>query len=106
VAQAHRGAGGPAGGRSRRPGPLAQARRRVGVAPLRFLFDLLRGPAVLSRERGTWWRGLLVCAIDGTVMTVPDSPVVAVKGGSLGDSRVLADEHPGWRVTGRDALAV
>lgn len=32
--------------------------------------------------------------------------VVAVEGGSLGDSRVLADEHPGWRVTGRDALAV
>ena len=21
-----------------------------------------------------WWRGLLVCAIDGTVLTVPDSP--------------------------------
>ncbi len=55
-------------------GALAQARRRVGAAPLRFLFDLLRGPAALSRERGTWWRGLLVCAIDGTIMTVPDSP--------------------------------
>jgi hypothetical protein len=55
------------------PGAL-QARRRVGTAPLRFLFDVLRGPAVLSRERGTHWRGLLVCAIDGTIMTVPDSP--------------------------------
>jgi hypothetical protein len=55
-------------------GALAQARRRVGAAPLRFLFDLLRGPAAISRERGTWWRGLLVCAIDGTVMTMPDSP--------------------------------
>ena len=21
-----------------------------------------------------WWRGLLVCAIDGTILTVPDSP--------------------------------
>jgi hypothetical protein len=27
------------------PGALAQARRRIGVAPLRALFDLLRGPA-------------------------------------------------------------
>ena len=26
-------------------GALAQARRRIGVAPLRALFDLLRGPA-------------------------------------------------------------
>jgi len=55
-------------------GALAQARRRVGAAPLRFLFDLLRGPAARPRERGAWWRGLLVCAIDGTVLTVPDSP--------------------------------
>jgi hypothetical protein len=55
------------------PGALVQARRRVGAAPLRWLFDLLRGPAV-SREAGVWWRGLLVCAIDGTIMTVPDSP--------------------------------
>jgi hypothetical protein len=55
-------------------GALAQARRRVGAAPLRWLFDLLRGPAALPRDRGTWWRGLLVCAIDGTTLTVPDSP--------------------------------
>jgi hypothetical protein len=53
---------------------LAQARRRVGVAPLRWLFDLLRGPAAAPRQRGTWWRGLLVCAIDGTVLTLPDTP--------------------------------
>jgi hypothetical protein len=55
------------------PGALAQARRRVGVAPLRWLFDLLRGPHAAPRGRGVWWRGLLVCAIDGTTMTVPDS---------------------------------
>jgi Insertion element 4 transposase N-terminal/Transposase DDE domain len=57
-------------------GALAQARRRVGVAPLRWLFDLLRGPAATPRLRGTRWRGLLVCAIDGTTMTVPDTPAV------------------------------
>jgi hypothetical protein len=55
------------------PGALAQARRRVGVAPLRWLFDLLRGPYAVPRGRGVWWRGLLVCAIDGTTLTVPDS---------------------------------
>lgn len=53
---------------------LAQARRRVGAAPLRWLFDLLRGPAAAPHQRGAWWCGLLVCAIDGTILTVPDSP--------------------------------
>jgi transposase IS4-like protein/DDE family transposase len=55
-------------------GALAQARRRVGPAPLAWLFDLLRGPAAGPGSRGVWWRGLLVCAIDGTILTVPDSP--------------------------------
>jgi hypothetical protein len=55
-------------------GALAQARRRVGTRPLHRLFDLLRGPAAEIRTVGTRWRGLLVCAIDGTLMAVPDSP--------------------------------
>ncbi|WP_344078166.1 IS4 family transposase, partial [Nocardiopsis metallicus] len=53
---------------------LAQARTRVGAAPLRWLLDLLRGPAAGIATPGTRWRGLLVCAIDGTTMSVPDSP--------------------------------
>jgi hypothetical protein len=52
---------------------LCQARRRIGVAPLRFLFDLLRGPAAGIATTGVRWRGLLVTAIDGTTMTAPDS---------------------------------
>jgi hypothetical protein len=48
---------------------LAQARRRIGAAPLRELFGLLAGPAVGAAR----WRGLLVCAVDGTTMFVPDS---------------------------------
>jgi hypothetical protein len=55
---------------------LAQARRRIGPGPLRWLFDLLRGPAATVRAPGTRWRGLLVCAIDGTTLTVPDSPAM------------------------------
>lgn len=57
---------------------LTQARRRVGAKPFRFLFDLLRGPAVTAlstvADNGVYWRGLLVCAIDGTVISVADSP--------------------------------
>ena len=51
-------------------GGLAQARRRVGIAPLRALFDLLRGPAAGLSVKGVHWRGRLVTAIDGT-MWVP-----------------------------------
>lgn len=48
---------------------LSQALRRVGVAPLRELFTLVRGPAIGAAR----WRGRLVCAIDGTSMFVPNS---------------------------------
>jgi hypothetical protein len=49
---------------------MTQARRRLGPGPLRELFFLLRGPSPHAAR----WRGLLVCAIDGTIMTVADSP--------------------------------
>ena len=48
---------------------VTQARRRLGPGPLRALFDLLRGPSPADAR----WRGLLVCAIDGTIMSVADS---------------------------------
>jgi hypothetical protein len=53
---------------------LWQARTRLGPAPLRLLFDLLRGSAAAPRTGGSWWRGLLVCAIDSTALDVPDTP--------------------------------
>jgi hypothetical protein len=56
---------------------LRQARQRLGPAPLRALFDLLRGPAATATTAATAqvsWRGRLLCAIDGTTMSVPDSP--------------------------------
>lgn len=49
---------------------LAQARRRVGTAPLAAVFRLLAGPASGAAR----WRALLVCAIDSTTLFVPDSP--------------------------------
>jgi Insertion element 4 transposase N-terminal/Transposase DDE domain len=67
-------------------GGLAQARRRVGPEPLRFLFDLLRGPAAVPHGRGARWHGLLVCAVDGTIVSVPGTPANLgrfAKGGSF-----------------------
>jgi Insertion element 4 transposase N-terminal/Transposase DDE domain len=74
------------------PAALTQARRRLGTAPLRALFDLLRGPAAVpATSPGVRWKGLLVCAIDGTIMTVADSAAnLAVftkqRGGATGGS--------------------
>ena len=66
---------------------MTLARRRLGPGPLRELFFLLRGPAPATAG----WRGLLVCAVDGTVMTVADSAAnLAVsskqRGGATGGS--------------------
>src|SRR3954468_16814197 len=63
----------------------AAARRRVGAAPLRALFELLRGPAAGPATAGVWWHGRLLCAIDGTTLCCPDTPAnlaVYCKGGS------------------------
>lgn len=58
---------------------LAHARHRLGAAPLHWLFDLLRSPATGLRQPGTRWHGLLVCAIDGTTLTVQDTPRILAR---------------------------
>jgi len=66
---------------------MTQARRRLGPGPLRALFFLLRGPSPADAR----WRGMLVVAIDGTVMTVADgranlAAYAKHKGGATGGS--------------------
>lgn len=55
------------------PAALREARRRLGAAPLQWLFDLLAGPAAVATSVGVRWRRLLVCAIDGTTLSAPDT---------------------------------
>ncbi|MGW3661507.1 IS4 family transposase [Streptomyces sp. NPDC005151] len=54
---------------------LWDARARLGVRPMRTLFDMLRGPASAIRTGGARWKGMLTVAIDGTYLDVPDSPL-------------------------------
>jgi hypothetical protein len=58
---------------------LWHARARLGVRPMRWLFDLLRGPATALRTAGARWAGLLVVAIDGTYLDVPDDPATRAR---------------------------
>ena len=57
-------------------GTLREARQRLGPAPLRALFDLLRGPAATTATHAVYWRDLLLTVIDATTMSVADSTAV------------------------------
>jgi hypothetical protein len=72
---------------------LWQARARLGVRPMRALFDLLRGPAGAIRTTGARWRGLLVVAIDGTYLDVPDDPATRARLGK-GTNQYAASGYP------------
>ena len=55
------------------PSALRQARQRLGTAPLKALFELVAGPTPCTARSATHYRGLAVVAIDGTMLSVPDS---------------------------------
>jgi hypothetical protein len=55
---------------------LARARRRVGPAPLRRLFEVLAGPAGLPGQPGVFYRGLRTVAVDGTCLHVPAGDMI------------------------------
>ncbi|MFI6079375.1 transposase domain-containing protein [Actinoplanes sp. NPDC051343] len=64
---------------------LRQARQRLGAAPLRALFHLLRGPAATTAAHAVRWKGLLICAIDGTHRACQDFGSGALSVVTVGD---------------------
>ncbi|WP_258044634.1 transposase domain-containing protein [Streptomyces sp. SM11] len=50
---------------------LTRARRRVGAAPLRRLFETLAGPVARPGQDGSFYRGLRTVAVDGTLLHTP-----------------------------------
>lgn len=73
---------------------LWHARCRLGVRPVRALFDLLRGPASAIRTTGARWKGLLVTAIDGTHLDVADDQAVRAKLGKGSNQYTAASGYP------------
>lgn len=53
---------------------ITAAMRRVGPKPLKALFDLVKGPAVVTATQKARFAGRLVVAIDGTQIALPDTP--------------------------------
>ena len=52
---------------------IAQARRRLGFAPLETLFARC-GPRAAPGSAGSFFNGLRLVSIDGTTLAVPDTP--------------------------------
>lgn len=53
---------------------FSQARRRLGVAPLRQLFREIARPMATHQTVGAFYRGWRLMGIDGTVLNLPDTP--------------------------------
>ena len=56
---------------------LCVARQRLGLAPVRRLFELIVRPLATPATRGAFHRDLRLMALDGIVLNVPDSPANA-----------------------------
>jgi hypothetical protein len=69
---------------------LCVARQRLGIRPLRCLFQNVVHPLATPNTPGAFYRGLRLMGIDGTLNNVPDSPANAKtfgrpSGGKRGD---------------------
>jgi len=88
------------------PGALAAGRVRVGVAPLRALFDLLRGAETgcvqvgggRAGRPGVFWRGRLVAAVDGTILCCPETRANLTEFHKGGSSHGTTTGYPMVRV--------
>jgi hypothetical protein len=66
---------------------LAQARRRVGPAPLAALFARLRGVQAAPNAAGAFLAGLRLVSWDATLLDVPDSPANQAEFLACGNTR-------------------
>ena len=53
---------------------IAQARKRLGPEPLRYLFEMTAAAWSTRSVESRTWRGLKLYGMDGTTLRVPDSP--------------------------------
>jgi Insertion element 4 transposase N-terminal/Transposase DDE domain len=66
---------------------LAEARERLGEAPLKLLFATAARPLATQATRGAFWRGWRLLILDGTCLDVPDTPDNAAAFGRPGSGR-------------------
>jgi hypothetical protein len=69
------------------PSGISQARSRVGVEPLRRLYEELVEPVAVERTRGAWYRRWRLVSLDGSTLDVADEKVNDEAFGRPGASR-------------------
>ncbi|MGL5098237.1 MAG: IS4 family transposase [Planctomycetia bacterium] len=58
---------------------LCEARQRLGVEPVRAVFDRVVRPLATPTTPGAFYRGLRLMGIDGTILDTPDTPANAAR---------------------------
>jgi hypothetical protein len=66
---------------------ISQARTRLGLAPLRRLYEAVVEPIAGPATRGAWYRGLRLVSLDGSTLDVADEAANAAAFGRPGASR-------------------
>jgi hypothetical protein len=66
---------------------FCQARRRLGVPPLRRLFEEAAKPMATHQTVGAFYRGWRLMGLDGTTLNLPDTPANARAFGRPGTAR-------------------
>src|ERR687893_2204036 len=66
---------------------ISQARRRLGEAPLRRLYEELVRPVATRASKGAWYRGWRLASLDGTCLEVADTEENRAACGGPGASR-------------------
>ena len=53
---------------------ITQARQRLGVEPLKAMYDEFVKPIATEKTKGAWYRKWLVASLDGSTMDITDTP--------------------------------
>ncbi len=69
---------------------ISRARMRLGVEPLKRLYQDLVAPIAIGRTRGAWYRDWKVVTMDGSTLDVADTPANEDAFGRPGSSRGTA----------------
>ncbi|MGH9920729.1 MAG: IS4 family transposase, partial [Nitrososphaerales archaeon] len=80
-------------------GSIAEARQRLGVPPIRALFDRVARPLAGPQTEGAWLRGRWrLTALDGSTVNVSDTPANEAAFGRPGHSRGERAAYPQVRL--------
>lgn len=92
------------GGASPSKSAVAQARKRLGAEPMKWLFEASAAVWSTEEAEASRWRGLAVYGVDGTSLRVPDSPENRAEFGGQAGRHGTESSYPLVRIVSLMAL--